>query len=117
MKRTASGKDHRIGIMLAQLFKTFPDDETATAWVERARWPDGPSRPHCGGDRIAHPVRRKTMTRRCKGCRKWFGVRAGTCMESSRLGLQARVTAVYPLNAGLGGQASMKPLRRRELAA
>ncbi len=84
MKRTVSGKNHRIGITLAQLFKTF---------------------------------RRKAMTRRCKGCRKWFGVRAGTCMETSRLGLQARVTAVHLLNAGLGGQASMKRLRRRELAA
>ena len=84
MKRTASGKNHRIGITLAQLFETF---------------------------------RRKAMTRRCKDCRKWFGVRAGTCMESSRLGLQAWVTAVYLPNTGLEGQASMKRLRRRGLAA
>ena len=117
MKRTAPGKSRRKGITLAQLFKTFPDDETATAWVAHARRPDGPSCPHCGGNRIAHPVKRKTMTRRCKDCRKWFGVHTGTCMESSRLELQTWVTAVYLLNTGLGGQASMKRLRHRELAA
>ena len=108
MTKKAPGKSHRKGITLAQLFKMFPDDETATAWVEHIRWPDGASCPHCGGDRVAHPVKHKTMTHRCKDCRKWFSVRTGTCMESSRLGLQTWVIAVYQMNTGLKGQASMK---------
>ena len=48
------------------------------------------------------------MTRRCKDCRKWFGVRAGTRMESSRPGLRTWVIAVHLLNTGLEDQASMK---------
>ena len=108
MTKKAPGKSHRKGITLAQLFKMFPDDETAMAWVERIRWPDGPTCPHCGGDRITHPVKHKTMTHRCKDCRKWFSVRTGTCMESSRLGLQTWVVAIYLLNTGLKGQASLK---------
>lgn len=108
MTQKAPGKSHRKGITMAQISKMFPDDETATAWVERIRWPDGATCPHCGGDRIAHPVKHKTMTHRCKDCRKWFSVRTGTCMESSRLGLQTWVVAIYLLNTGLKGQASMK---------
>ena len=108
MTQKAPGKSHREGITLPQLFKLFPDDATATAWVERTRWPDGAYCPHCGCDRIAHPVKHKTMTHRCKDCRKWFSVRTGTCMESSRLGLQTWVIAIYLLNTGLKGQASMK---------
>ncbi len=108
MTQKAPGKSHRKGITIAGLFRMFPDDETATAWVERIRWPDGATCPHCGGDRISHPVKHKTMTHRCKDCRKWFSVRTGTCMESSRLGLQTWVIAIYLLNTGLKGQASMK---------
>ena len=108
MAQKAPGKSHRKGITLAQLFKMFPNDEAATKWVERIRWPDGASCPHCGSDRITHPVKHKTMTHRCKDCRKWFSVRTGTCMESSRLGLQTWVIAVYLMNTGLKGQASLK---------
>ena len=108
MTQKAPGKSHRKGITMAQLFKMFPDDATATAWVERTRWPEGATCPHCGGGRISHPVKHKTMTHRCKDCRKWFSVRTGTCMESSRLGLQTWVIAIYLLNTGLKGQASMK---------
>ena len=108
MTKKAPGKSHRKGITLAQLFEKFPDDETATAWVEGIRWPDGATCPHCGGDRITHPVKHKTMTHRCKDCRKWFSIRTGTCMESSRLGMQTWVIAVYLMNTSLKGQASMK---------
>lgn len=108
MTQTAPGKSYRKGITMVQLFKMFPDDETATAWVERTRWPDGATCPHCGSDRITHPVKHKTMTHRCKDCRKWFSVRTGTCMESSRLGLQTWVIAIYLLNTCLKDQASMK---------
>ena len=108
MTQAAPGKSHRKGITFAQLFKMFPDDETATAWIERTRWPEGATCPHCKSDRITHPVKHKTMTHRCKDCRKWFSVRTGTMMECSRLGLQTWVIAVYLLNTDLKGQSSMK---------
>ena len=108
MAHKAPGKSFREGVTLAQLFKMFPSDAKAAAWVEKIRWPDGPHCPHCGSDNIQHPVKHKTMTHRCRTCRKWFSVRTGTCMEGSKLGLQTWVIAVYLLNTGLKGQASMK---------
>ena len=108
MAHNAPGKHFRKGLSLVELTRMFPDDAAARAWVERIRWPEGPSCPHCKSDRIAHPVTHKTMTHRCKDCRKWFSVRTGTVMQSSKLDLQVWVVAVYLLNTGLKGQASMK---------
>ena len=108
MAQNAPGKHFRKGLSLVQLTRMFPDDATARTWVEGIRWPDGPICPHCKSDRIAHPVTHKTMTHRCRDCRKWFSVRTGTVMQSSKLDLQVWVIAVYLLNTGLKGQASMK---------
>ena len=108
MASNAPGKHFREGLSLVQLTRMFPTDEAATAWVEKIRWPEGQICPHCGSHRIAHPVTHKTMTHRCKDCRKWFSVRTGTVMQSSKLGMQVWVIAVYLLNTGLKGQASMK---------
>ncbi len=108
MTQKAPGKHHREGITFPELFRMFPDDAAAQAWVESIRWPDGPHCPKCGSCNVQHPVKHKTMTHRCRDCRKWFSVRTGTIMESSRLGLQVWVIAVYLLNTGLKGQSSMK---------
>ncbi len=108
MASNAPGKHFRTGLSLVELTRMFPDDEAAARWIEGIRWPDGPQCPHCGSDSIQHPVKHKTMTHRCRSCRKWFSVRTGTCMQSSNLGLQVWVIAVYLLNTGLKGQSSMQ---------
>ncbi len=108
MAHKAPGKHHREGITFVELFRMFPDDEAAQTWVEGIRWPDGPYCPHCGSTSVQHPVKHKTMTHRCRDCRKWFSVRTGTLMQSSKLGMQVWVIAVYLLSTGLKGQSSMK---------
>ena len=108
MARSAPGKHFRKGLSLVEINQMFPDDDTAREWIERIRWPGGPRCPYCESDNIQHPVTHKTMTHRCRSCRKWFSVRTGTVMQSSKLGCQVWVLAVYLLNTGLKGQASMK---------
>ena len=108
MARNAPGKHFRKDLSLVETTRMFPDDDTARAWIERIRWPEGPVCPHCGSVHVQHPVKHKTMTHRCRSCRKWFSVRTGTAMQSSKLGYQVWVLAVYLLNTGLKGQASMK---------
>ncbi|MDE0532282.1 MAG: IS1595 family transposase [Albidovulum sp.] len=104
----APGKNFREGITLAELIRKFPDDEAAAKWVKSCRWPDGPECPHCGSKNIQHPVKHKTMTHRCRMCRRWFSVRTGTVMESSKLGMQTWVIATYLMTTGVKGTASMK---------
>ena len=108
MAQSAPGKHHRKGLSIVELTRMFPNDEVAREWVENIRWPEGPRCPKCDSDNIACKVTHKTMTHRCRTCRKWFSVRTGTAMQSSKLGLQVWVIAVYLLNTGLKGQASMK---------
>ena len=108
MARNAPGKHFRKGMSLVEVTRMFPDDDTARQWIESICWPEGPRCPYCESDNIQHPVTHKTMTHRCRTCRKWFSVRTGTVMQSSKLGCQIWVLAVYLLNTGLKGQASMK---------
>lgn len=108
MARNAPGKHYRKGLSLVEVTRMFPDDVTARAWMESVRWPEGPVCPHCGSTNAQHPVKHKTMTHRCRDCRKWFSVRTGTPMQSSKLGLDIWAIAMYLLNTGLKGQASMK---------
>ncbi len=41
------------------------------------------------------------MPYRCRACRKWFSVKAGTVMQSSKLGLQVWARASYLLTTGI----------------
>ena len=108
MAKNAPGKHYRKGMSLIELTRMFPDDETAKAWIEKVRWPEGPVCPRCGSDNIQRNGKHKTMDHRCRSCRKWFTVRTGTIMQASNLGYQTWVLASYLLTTGLKGAASMK---------
>ena len=108
MAHKSPGKSHREGITLAQLFRLFPDDDAAKKWFVDVRWPNGVTCPRCQSDNIQSNVKHKTQDYRCRSCRKWFSARTGTVMESSKLGLQTWMVAVYLLSTSLKGQSSMK---------
>lgn len=61
----------------------FHDEDAARRWFEAARWPDGPTCPHCGSDR--HYATKKIGRYRCanKFCRKDYTVQTGSIMERS----------------------------------
>ena len=69
----------------------FSDDATAERWFEKQRWPHGPVCPNCGSMRATcttHPA----MSLRRKDCRKFFSVRRGTVVKSTKRGLYRKVT-------------------------
>ena len=102
-----SGHSERRGLIVVQLLRMFPDNDTAERWFEKQRWPDGPVCPDCGcmrAVRSTHP----TMPWRCKDCRKHFSVKKGTVMESSKLGFQAWAIVTYMATTNLEGVSSMK---------
>lgn len=108
MAGNAPGKYFRKGLSLVEVTRMFPDDATAERWFAEVRWPDGPHCPHCGSPNVQSETKHKTMPYRCRECRKWFSVKTGTVMQSSKLGLQVWALASYLLTTGLKGQASMK---------
>ena len=109
MTQKAPGKAHREGMSLMELFRMFPDDDAAQAWLEEQRWGGKPWCPHCGSFNIRHN-NHKSMPWRCaeRDCRKRFSVRVGTPMQGSPLGYQTWVVAIYLLTTSLKGQSSMK---------
>lgn len=73
----------------------FTDETKALAHIEAARWPNGPTCPHCGNTdasriysitaNVSHGVRLGLKS--CQDCKGQFTVRTGTVMESSHLPL------------------------------
>ena len=108
MAQKAPGKHYREGMSLVEVNRQFPDDAAAERWFTKVRWPDGAHCPHCGSVNVQDGTKHKTMPYRCRDCRKWFSVKTGTVMQSSKLGLQVWAVASYLLTTGLKGQASMK---------
>ena len=111
MARKGPGKAHRQGLTVIELFKMFPDDATAEKWFEEQRWPDGRFCPDCGSTNTVTVKSRKPMPYRCRDCRNHFSVRKGTVMQSSKVGLQKWIIALYMMATGIKGTSSMKLYR------
>ena len=104
----ALGKSYRKGLTTIELFQIFPDDETAEAWFEKQRWPNGIACPDCGSCGCSKAPSHKTMKYRCKSCRQYFSAKKGMVMESSKIGMQKWVIAIYMISTNLKGVSSMK---------
>ncbi len=110
MSKKATGKAHREGISMVELFRRFPDDATAEAWFVSRRWPEGIHCPHCGSMNVQTGAKHKTMPYRCreKKCAKRFSAKTGTVMEGSKLRFQVWMIATYLLSTSLKSVSSMK---------
>jgi len=103
------GRYDREGLSVIELFKMFPDDEAARKWLEELSWPNGERHcPVCGSLNTKTVPNEKPMPYHCGDCRKYFSVRTGTVMTSSRVALQKWVIAIYLMSTSLKGVSSMK---------
>lgn len=102
------GKADRHGLSWVHVMRLFPDDKAAERWFESVRWPHGIHCPYCDSEEIQEKTTHPTMPHRCRGCRKFFSVRVGTCMHRSKLGYQVWALAIYVLTTGIKGTSSMK---------
>ena len=108
MSKSAPGKHYRNGITLAQLFKMFPDDETAETWFVETRWPDGLRCAHCDGENVGERGKHPRMPYHCGDCRKFFSAKTNSIMHSSKVGYQKWAIAIYLMTTSLKGVSSMK---------
>ena len=85
-----------VTISLLQLFKMFPDQDSARVYLEKRRWNDGVVCPHCGGfKRISARTGRRVGYYRCGDCKEEFTVRTGTIFERSHVPLHKWLYAMY----------------------
>ena len=115
MSQSAPGRHYRKGLSLKALFRLFPDDATAERWFVETRWPSGVACHYCGSTSVLTGAQHKTMPYRCRDCRKRFSVRTGTVMQSSKLGFQTWVIAIYLITTNLKGISSMKLHRELDI--
>ena len=89
-----------------EVFKKYPDQETARLYLESRLWPDGPKCPACNsGDKI---TKRKGGFYRCNyGCGD-FTIRTGTIFERSHVPLHKWLYAMYLLVTARKGISSMQ---------
>lgn len=85
----------KLTISTFQLFKLFPDQESARLYLESRLWPNGVKCPICAaGERVTI---RKYGYYRCNACREDFTVRTGTIFERSHVPLHKWFYSMYQL--------------------
>ena len=80
----------------------FHDDDAARAHLEKLRWPNGPTCPHCGAvdgvTRLQGKSHRAGL-HQCNQCREHFTVTVGTVMERSHIPLSKWVLGFHLMAA------------------
>lgn len=99
---------HRKGLSVLEAVELFGTDEAAEAWFAECRWGGEPGCPSCGSVNVQVGAKHPTMPYRCRSCRKFFSVKTGTAMQSSKLGLRAWAIAIYLMTTELRGRASIR---------
>jgi transposase-like protein len=93
------------------------DEDSARAFLERLRWPDGPICPHCRAGKpyritpkpeSKRPARKGLFKCRNKNCRKQFTVTVGTIFEDSRIPLHKWLMSVHFLCSSKKGMSALQ---------
>ena len=85
-------KAKTIGIV--GLLNKFPDNESATTYLESILWSGGAACKRCGN--VENLTKQKDGHNSwCKACRKYFNVRTNTPMERSNISVRNWVIAIY----------------------
>src|SRR5260370_2486374 len=96
----------RSTISTFQLFKLFPDADTARQYLEARLWPDGSKCPTClKSGRI---TTRKDGFYRCNACKLDCTIRTGTIFERSHVPLHKWLYAMYLLVTARKGISSLQ---------
>jgi transposase-like protein len=110
-------------ITLLEIMRRFSTEESARAYFERNRWPDGVVCPHCGSkDKIyTRTANKNTGTRpglyKCGECQDTFTVTVGTVMEDSKIPLNKWLIAFYMMCASKTQVSALQLQRQLELGS
>jgi len=99
---------------LTDLAGNFSDADSARAFLEKQRWPNGTVCPHCGLEGESYRLEGKADSKRpvrkgvwkCKGCRKQFTVTVDTIFSDSHIPLHKWLMAIHLLCASKKGMSA-----------
>lgn len=99
-------------LALLQLTERYPDEDSAVAYFEYKRWPNGASCVKCESAKVYNcKARRRLPLYKCQDCGKQFTVTSGTVMNNTRIPLRAWLFA-YHLMGGARKGVSAQQLAR-----
>jgi len=101
-------KPGRDPLTLAELQRRFSDEAKCLAFLERARWPNGPVCPRCGSVDHASRVTTRPGDFTCLDCMRRFSVTAGTPMDHTHLPICTWIIAACLLTTSSKGISSLK---------
>lgn len=101
---------------LPEFQRLFPDDAACIAYLEKSRWSDGFTCPHCGtvGDPFRIATRPGVLT--CRSCRRQTGLTVGTVMERSHTPLSTWFWAAYLVASQTPGMSAVQFQRQLGLS-
>ena len=108
MDKKGPDKHCRTGITLIDAVKMFDTEQKAEDWFMAQRWPEGVQCVHCDGLNVSDQPGRKPQRFHCRDCRKYFSVKTGTVLHSSKIALSKWAIAFYLYSTNLKGVSSMK---------
>lgn len=80
---------------LVQIFTRFPDQEACIAHLEKWRWNDSPTCPHCNSNHVERKNENDRVGRwNCHKCKSSFNVLSGTIFEKTSTPLQKWFLAI-----------------------
>jgi len=106
------GRQYKMN--LTDLAGNFSDADSARAFLEKQRWPNGTVCPHCGLEGESYRLEGKAGSKRpvrkgvwkCKGCRKQFTVTVDTIFSDSHIPLHKWLMAIHLLCASKKGMSA-----------
>jgi transposase-like protein len=110
----------------SEILRTIPeacvDEAAAVEFLEKQRWGDTPTCPHCDSTEVVKVMntdgtaRSKRFLWRCHGCGKQFTVKVGTVMEDSRIPHKAWCFAFWAACASKKGVSALQISRQCNLS-
>jgi hypothetical protein len=97
--------EHTPQTLLAAI-RYYSDLDVCQSLLVEARWPDGVTCPHCGGQSVGYLVKQRRWQCAGKHPRRQFSVKVGTIFEDSPVGLDKWFTAMWLIAGAKNGISS-----------
>ncbi len=89
-----------------EFLERIPDEASAAAFFESARWPGGVYCPRCTSTNVYEVKTRKPMSHYCRPCHSYFSVRTNTAMADTNLPLRKWARAIHLVHTSRKGISS-----------
>lgn len=101
---------------LPEFQEFFPDDAACASYLEKARWPNGFTCPHCQKTGEPSRIKSRPTVLTCRKCRRQSALMSGTVMERSHTPLSTWFWAAYLVTSQTNGMSAAQFQRQLGLS-